>query len=244
MADGSEKSPHQKPTPLPTPPIKDRIVGPGPVADQIVLTGILNRGDIDEKTRQVIQRNLGDVLPGRVVDEGSTVRERPIAESDFATIVRAAAVGAAGLDPATTPQPPPPVLWDHDGSRLLVRIAGIEAKTGDGVIDVVIPVYCEETQDATVTVTFATGTPKRPTGGLATTEDRPRGPDLVVENWHEQLIAFAWSTVVYATTAVATVGGSDQAGGPLIANTVYATIDGVSVVPMARHTFVRSSLGS
>jgi hypothetical protein len=223
--------------PRPSKPERGTFVGTGPVADQIVLQGIYSRGQIDEKTRQVIQRNLGEILPGNIVKPGGTASERPIGAADFATLVRAAAVGAAGLDPAKTSEPPPPVLWEGAGGRLLVLLATITAATNDGIIDIVIPVTSDQTGDTTVTVTFITGTPDRPTGGLTTTEDHPRGPAVIVESWHEQLVAFAWKVVLAATAAVAGVGGSDQAGSPLIANTVYATKAGVSVVPMARHTF-------
>ena len=48
---------------------------------------------------------------------------------------------------------------------------------------------------------------------MTTTEDHPRGPAVVVENWHEPLIAFAWQTLLIATSAVAGFGTEWAAAG-------------------------------
>ena len=152
-------------------------------------------------------------------------------------MIPGAAVTAAGLDPAKTPMPPPPVLWQDSGNQLLVQLAGVHADLGDGFVELTVPVSCDQTGDAKVTVTFVTGTPDRPTGGLATTEDRPRGPAVIVENWHEPLIAFCWHTLVIATSALSATIGSDLAGNALITGGLTATAKGLAVTPMGRHTF-------
>src|SRR5207248_3147854 len=142
--------------------------------------------------------------------------------------------------------PPPPVLWERGGNRLLVLIGGVHAKPGHGFVDVIVPVQCDEltkidrgsapaTGGADVTVTFVTGSPDRPAGALAVTEDRPRGPAVVVEVWHEQLIAFAWHTFVRATAALAHIGAPDVSGRDLITVAITATPREVTVQPMARH---------
>jgi hypothetical protein len=237
--------PHRPPFPpidpnLPPIHIVGRSTGASSVASQIVVQRALSQ--LDERTREEVAKSLGDLLPGTSVQPGTITGEHPVAQADLVTLIRGAAVNAAGLDPAKTPQPPPPVLWDSRGNRLLVNIAEVEARTDDGLIEIVIPVSCDQTGDSKATVTFVTGTADRPTGGIMTTEDHPRGDPVVVESWHEELIAFAWRAVLEATSAVAKVGGTDDAGRVLITNTVYASAGGLSVVPMARHTFFGTEL--
>ncbi len=237
--------PHRPPFPpidpnLPPIHIVGRSTGASSVANQLVVQRALSQ--LDERTREEVAKSLGDLLPGTSVQPGTTTGAHPVAQADLVTLIRGAAVNAAGLDPAKTPQPPPPVLWESRGNRLLVNIAELEARTDDGLIEIVIPVSCDQTGDSKATVTFVTGTPDRPTGGIMTTEDHPRGDPVVVESWHEELIAFAWRAVLEATSAVAMVGGTDDAGRVLITNTVYASAGGLSVVPMARHTFFGTEL--
>jgi hypothetical protein len=101
-------------------------------------------------------------------------------------------------------------------------------------------VSCDQTGDTQVTVAFATGSIASPAGGVTTTENRPRGDPAIIENWYEQLIAFAWSTLLIATSALSGAVGSDQSGRPLIVSTLAADDSGLSVLPMARHSFVRT----
>ena len=177
------------------------------VAGQIVRESLHLEEILDERVRKELEARLAGVLPGDVVAPALTINPRKISPDDLQRLIRNAAVVAAGLDPALTNDPPPPVLWERGGSRLLVLLAGVRAKPGDGLVDIIVPVQCDELAQsdrlAEVTVTFVTGSPDRPAGGLAVTEDRPRGPALVVEVWHEQLIAFAWHTFVKATAAMA-----------------------------------------
>src|SRR5205814_8260095 len=134
----------------------------------------------------------------------------------------------------------PPVLWQDGGNALLVNLAHVRAVPGDGLVDVIVPVRCDQTGAADVTVTFVTGSEQRAAGGLAVTEDRPRGPREVVENWHEALIAFAWHTLLGAMAAVTHAAGSDPAGRPLVVADVIVSRQGLTLVPMARHVFDRS----
>jgi hypothetical protein len=195
---------------------------------------------LDDATRGAVLKSLTEVLP-QVVQPGALADERTVRSEDLRALIPAAAVSAAGLDPKRTPTPPPPVLWEDRGNRLLVQVAGVQASLGDGFIDVTVPVSCDETGDTSVIITFVTGSPDRPTGGVTTTEDHPRGPAAIVENWHEPLIAFAWQTVLIATSALAAAVGTDVGGAALITNTITVTADGLSVAPMAQHAFVRTS---
>ena len=221
----------------------DRTVpGPEAVAGAILARDALARADLDPQVKAQVAKQLGPILPGHITRAGTSAGDRAIAPQDVAALIPGAAVTAAGMDPATTPMPPPPVLWQDSGNALLVRIAGVRADLGDGFVELTVPVSCDQTGDAKVTVTFVTGTPDRPAGGIATTEDRPRGPAVIVENWHEQLIAFCWHTLVIATSALSGAVGGDLAGNSLISAGLMVTPKGLAVTPMGRHAFTTGQL--
>ena len=216
--------------------------GPEAVAGAILARDALARADLDPQVKAQVAKQLASVLPGQVTRAGTSAGDRAIASQDLAALIPGAAVTAAGLDPAKTPMPPPPVLWQDSGNQLLVQLAGVHADLGDGFVELTVPVSCDQTGEAKVTVTFVTGTPDRPTGGIATTEDRPRGPAVIVENWREPLIAFCWHTLVIATSALSGTIGSDLAGNALITAGLTATSKGLTVTPMGRHTFTTGQL--
>jgi hypothetical protein len=221
----------------------DRTVpGPEAVAGAILARDAVARLDLDPDTKARVTKQLGPVLPGQITRAGTSLGDRAIGPQDLLALIPGAAVTAAGLDPATTPMPPPPVLWQDSGNELLVQLAGIHADLADGLVELTVPVSCDQTGDTKVTVTFVTGTPDRPAGGVATTEDRPRGPAVIVENWHDQLIAFCWHTLVIATSALSGTVGSDLAGNPLITAGFMATANGIAVTPMGPHTFTTGQL--
>ncbi len=93
--------------------------GAGAIAGAILLRDTLARTDIDDRTKAVLTKQLRGVLPGQVVQPGGTLDQRTAGPADLTALARSAAVSAAGLDPATTPSPPPPVLWESGGNRLL-----------------------------------------------------------------------------------------------------------------------------
>ena len=209
------------------------VPGPDAIAGAIVVRDALARAGLDEATRAKVTAALS-----RPVRSGTATDDRAIRPDDLKLLIPSAAVIAAGLDPAKTPLPPPPILWQDKGNDLLVLLAGVRAELGGGFVEITIPVSCDQTGDAEVTVTFITGTPDRPAGGIATTEDHPRGPAVIVENWPEALIAFAWQTLLTATSAVSGAGGTDLSGRQLIAAGLEVNADGLRVTPMARHTFL------
>jgi hypothetical protein len=218
------------------------VPGPQAVAGAILARDALARADLDPQVKAQVAKQLAPILPGQITRTGSAAGDRMIAPQDLAALITGAAVTAAGMDPATTPMPPPAVLWQDSGNELLVRLAGVHADLGNGFIELTVPVSCDQTGDAKVTVTFVTGTPDRPTGGIATTENRPRGPAVIVENWHEQLIAFCWHTLVIATSALSGAVGADLAGNSLITAGLMATSKGLGVTPMGRHAFITGQL--
>ena len=190
---------------------------------------------------QVIKA-LGDLLPGKPIRAGAAAQDRTIPASTLTSLIPSAAIVAAGLDPAKTALPVPAVVWSSGANTLLVRPGQVKATLGTGTIDLTVPVSCDQTGDTQVTVTFVTGTPDRPTGGIVTTEDHPRGAAVVVENWAEALVAYAWRTLVAATDALSGAAGGDLAGTDLITAGLTTTSDGLSVTPMGRHAFLAGGL--
>jgi hypothetical protein len=225
-------------------PPRRRADAPGPVQGARSIAGEILRREstagLDPRLRALVERQLGSVLPGRLVPAGQAVEERRVNGDDVIRLLRSAAVTAGGLDPARTTDPPPPLLWEDGPNRLLVRIADLNGRLDEGLIELVIPVFCEETGEAEVTVTFITESREQPTGGICITEDHPRGPAVIVENWHEPLIALAWHTVLIATGALSGAIGADESGQQLVSATLSVSREGIAVTPMARHTFLRA----
>ncbi len=133
------------------------------------------------------------------------------------------------------------VVWVEGDSELAVGIGGVGISTGDGLVQVTIPVRCDQSGPAEVVVTFAVGSARRPAGVYAATQRRPTGPEIVVDVWGESLVAFAWHTLVILATGVAAVAGKDARGNRLVPVELSASHDGLTVLPMARHRFAGSS---
>jgi hypothetical protein len=214
------------------------VPGPGAVAGAFVFATALQRADIDPQTQARLLEALGDTLPLKPLQPGTAATDRTLPATSLRLLIPSAAVVAAGLDPAALIQPAPPVLWSTDAGQLLVRIAEVHADLTDGAIVITLPVTCDQTGPVDVTVTFITGSPDQPTGGVATAEDHPRGPEVVVENWAEPLVALAWHTLVIAIGAMSGAGGNDFSGRDLISASFAVSKDGLTVTPMARHTFL------
>jgi hypothetical protein len=218
------------------------VPGPDAIAGAALTTQALARVNPDAAA-QVIKA-LGDLLPGHPVRAGSAAVDRTVPADTLTQLIPSAAIVAAGLDPAKTALPVPAVVWTSGANTLLVKPAGVTAALGVGTVDITVPVMCDQTGDTTVTVTFMTGTPDRPAGGIVTTEDHPRGPAIVVENWAEPLVAFAWHTLVAATDALSGGAGGDIAGHGLVTAALAVTKDGLGVTPMGRHAFPAGGLTS
>lgn len=218
------------------------VPGVDALAGRILYESAVTRADLDPDTRAIIDKQLGGLLPGQVVPPGGTAPERTLTPDDVNVLVRSAAVTAAGLDPAKTPLPLPRVLWTSGANRLLVDLARISATLGNGLIELTLGVACDQTGDATVSVTFVTGTPDRPTGGVTATESHPRGPEVVVQNWSEALVAFAWNIVLIVTSALTGAAATDPAGRPLITNALSVSPDALGVLPMGRFAYLSGRL--
>jgi hypothetical protein len=146
---------------------------------------------------------------------------------------------AAGFDPVRTADQAPTVLWDDGSNRLLVHIAQAEVTCGSATIDLTLGVECDQIGQDRVVCTFVTSTIDRPAGFMWATESRPRGPAAVVEVWGEALVALCWRALVEVAAQGAAAQGNDALGQPLLASTVVATPDGLAIVPLAAHPFMR-----
>jgi hypothetical protein len=131
------------------------------------------------------------------------------------------------------------IVWTQNGSELLVNTGKITVDLDDGVVLVTIPASCDQGANAAIQVPFAVGSPTQPAGLICATEERPRGPAVIVDVWAEALTAFAWRELLTVVSRVAAQAGVDEDGAGLVPVAITATKDSVTVLPMARHTFDR-----
>lgn len=131
------------------------------------------------------------------------------------------------------------VLWRHAGSELLVVPGRLQVRLSEGLLAISLPVQCDQTGDAMVHVSFAIGSARRPAGLVATTEERPRGPDVVVDLWGERVVAYLWRSLLELLESLAAESGRDEDGAPLLPAAMQASANGLTVQAMARHAFDR-----
>jgi hypothetical protein len=183
-----------------------------------------------------LQTRCPGLLPGKPLQAGAVGPEIKLSRDEVQRLVSVAVGRAAGLPAGTGAAQ---VVWSQGGNELLVLIAKVAVHLDHGIARVDIPVSCDQAPDGHVTVAFAVGDDRRPAGMLAVTEDRPRGPRVVVDVWGEALIAFAWQVLLTVCTGVAGGVGDDVDGAPLIPAGLAASGDGLRILTMARHTFDR-----
>ena len=214
------------------------VLGPSTIAGASVTVTAIQRLDLDPKTKAQLVKSLGPLLPGFPIAAGTAVADRTLVPQVITALIPSAAIVAAGFDPAKITLPAPSALWRSGNQQLLVRVAGVRANLSNGLIEIIVPVTCDQTGDVDISVSFVTGAPDRPAGGIATTEDHPRGPAVVVENWAEPLIAYAWQTLVTAASGVSSAAGADLAGRDLVTAALAISSEGLTVTPIGQHTFV------
>jgi hypothetical protein len=132
-------------------------------------------------------------------------------------------------------------VWVRGESQLAVGLTGIRVTTAEGLVGVVLPVRCDQTGRADVTVTFAVGSDAQPAGLFAAAHRRPAGPEVVVAAWGENLVAFAWQCLLGLVSGISGAVGKDGRGNLLVPAEVVANADGLRIVPMARHRFAGST---
>jgi hypothetical protein len=194
---------------------------------------------LDPRQMKLVLARLRPVLGVVDVKPGQPLPPVNLDPKMLQSLLASALIVAAGLDPARTASPPPPVLWDDGKNRLLVHLVEARLNAGDGFVDLTVNVECDQTQRAPVTCTFVTSSPDRSGGFVWATEDRPRGPMAVVDVWGEALIALCWRALIEVARVGAGRAGTDTFGRPLIASTVVASPDGLQIVPMGAHRFMK-----
>jgi hypothetical protein len=153
-------------------------------------------------------------------------------------LLRVAAKRSAGL---FRPTKRAEVVWVDGDRELAINLKDLQVKLAPGIIQLAIPVRCEETGRAVVEVIFAVGSQDRPSGLYASTYRRPSGPQLIVNAWGEPLVAFAWQCVLGMISGIAGAVGKDDRGNVLVPVELTASTRGIEIVPMARHRFSGSS---
>jgi hypothetical protein len=170
------------------------------------------------------------VLPPDPLPHGKVGPELPFKPDEVSRLAVAAAVDGGA----------PTVVWTKDGSELLVLAGKVRVQLGAGLVLVTVPVRCAEAGSVTIEVPFAVGDERRPAGLLAATEERPRGPSIVVDLGGDALIAFAWKVLLGVATQASAASGTDESGAGLIPAAITARPDGLSVQTMARFGFDRT----
>src|SRR6478736_1689242 len=135
------------------PPVGRILPGPSTIAGASVITTAIQKLDIDPQLKLQILKQLGDVLPGRPVAAGSAATDRTLGVETLSAMIPSAAVIAAGLDPAKITRPAPDVQWHSGSQQLLVRVSEVRANLGNGLIEIVVPVTCDQTGDVDISVT-------------------------------------------------------------------------------------------
>ena len=155
-----------------------------------------------------------------------------------AQLLQGAARRAAGL---YRPTRRTEVVWVEGESELAVSLVDIQLRLATGLVQLRIPVRCDQVGKAVVDVFLAVGAPDQPAGVYAATFRRPNGPPLVVDTWGDALVAFAWQCLLGLVAGVAGAIGKDDRGNVLVPVEMAATARGLLVVPMARHRFAGST---
>lgn len=196
---------------------------------------------------EFVRTNCPGLLPREPVPPGTPVEPVPVPPGRATELVRAAVQGAVAVSLGRRPtEPPPPaVTWTDGADSLLVLLDSVHVGTTEGVITVGVDVACDELWSATgeprghVDVDLVVGTRDRPTGLLAAAP-LPRGPALVVDRWHDALVAFAWQALLDTAATLSAVTGTDTDGTPLVPTRWTASREGIDVGPQGRHPFDRS----
>lgn len=131
------------------------------------------------------------------------------------------------------------VVWRDGQDELIVFASGIRVILRTGLVLVGVPVYCDQTGRAEVTIVFAVGGSDAPTGLVMATETTPRGPDVIVSRWGDQLTAVGYDALLRVAAGVTSAIGADVMDEPLIPAALEAGPDGLRITPQARYRIGR-----
>ena len=197
-----------------------------------------------QKLLALLRKQCPELFPAEPLPPGKVGQPLPVSSTDLPALARAALRAASALPPApaTGKAPVTGVTWVDGDRELYVAVDQVDVKLAPGAVAVTIPVRCDQTGETSVDVSFAVGLPDRPLGLVVATEDRPRGPAVVVDVWGEALIALAWQCLLDVASGVSAASGSDSAGTPLIASALHSDGKTLSITPQARFAFDVSGL--
>jgi hypothetical protein len=167
----------------------------------------------------------------RGVDPGRTAREWVrLPTADAQRLLRTTARLVADL-PKDSNQD---VVWTLGASELLVRTGRLSMALATGLVTLGIPVECDQSDPATVSVPLAVGTTKQVRGLFASTFTTPSGPEAVTAVWADALTAFAYECLITLAQHLAEAVGRDRQGRPLVPAAVAAERGALLVKAMAR----------
>ena len=132
-------------------------------------------------------------------------------------------------------RPPAQVIWQDADGEVLVHLDQTKVVMFPGLILVALTLEADETGKGQLVVPFAVGSPASPAGLLAATEQRPRGPDQLVDRWGESAIAAGWLALLDLAHGLALQRGVDTDGSRLIPGAIVCDGATLTVVPQARH---------
>ena len=178
---------------------------------------------------QQLRDRCPNLLPPDPLPPGTVGAEIPLTKNDVQVLVLEAARHGTATE----------VVWTQGESELVVTVGKVAVAIDRGLVTVSIPVSSDQTGAALIVVPFAVGDDEHPAGMLVATEERPRGPAIIVDAWGDALVAFAWDVLLTVATAVADASGSDKDGAGLIPAALTASPDGLRVLTMSRHAFDR-----
>ncbi len=158
----------------------------------------------------------------------------------FALNAQRTAVALSGLPVEAAADGERLVMWREGESDLLLNPRALKSVLAEGIVAFSLPVSCDQAPESLVHMSFFVGSPKRPAGLVATTEERPRGDPAVIDVWGEALLAFGWRVLLELAVRLAADSGRDTDGAPLVPAALIASPEGFSVTPMARHEMDRS----
>lgn len=188
--------------------------------------------DLVEDAVEAAGEGSGGARPGQPVAPGAvapTVAVPAATVEQLATVALGSANSAPGMPPAAQ------VIWQDADGEVLVHIDQTRVVLFPGLALVALTLETDETGAGQVVVPFAVGSPSSPAGLLAVTEERPRGPQPLVDRWGQEAIAAAWLALLDVAHGLALQSGVDQDGARLIPGAIMIDGSTLAVVPQARH---------
>jgi hypothetical protein len=168
-----------------------------------------------------------------VVPTGEIAADQVLSRAAVETLLRAALAVSDDT---------PSVVWVRGDSELAVHTARTRVALGPGTLLVGVPVECDQTGSAEITVPLALGSKDLHAGLLMAAPTRPDGPPPLVEQWGAVLVAAVYRAVLDVLSAAAATAGVDIDGTALLPGAVSSDGERLTVVPQARHAIDRQQL--